>query len=284
MHRQGVTERAYKYQGLGNDFLVLDRRRSSVDIDAARARWLCDRRRGVGADGVVVLCPSEQASARMIVHNADGSVAEMCGNALRCAVKYLADRSGEQSGRMRVDTDAGLLDCSMTYAGGEVSEVEVAMSPARLVAESLPSGRSGKPFVHEPLPGFDVKGTAVEMGPPHLVLFDTPLDLVCSLGPQLEGHPLFPRRTNVDFARIEHDGIAVTVWERGCGLTLACGTGGCATVAAAVYEKRVAPDSWVWITFPGGRLQVRVSEDLARVDMRGPATFVFEADIPSPPA
>src|SRR5262245_26792258 len=186
-------ERAYKYHGLGNDFILLDRRRSGVDIDAAHARWLCDRRRGVGADGVIVLCPSDRATARMIVHNADGSVAEMCGNALRCAVKHLAESSGERPVRMQLDTGAGLLGSAITYAGGEVAEVEVAMSPARLVAETLPSGRSGKPFVQEALPGFDVKGTAVEMGPPHLVLFDTPLELAPSLGPELERHPLFPR-------------------------------------------------------------------------------------------
>lgn len=271
----------FKYHGLGNDFLVLDRRAGGGDIDEALTRRLCDRHRGVGADGVLVLLPSHRAWAHMVVHNADGSVPEMCGNGLRCAVKYLVDHyKGKKPAAIPVETGAGVLQCAVTYGfDGKVAEVEVAMGPARLVAPSLPSSQTGRPFVQKPVEGYT--GTAVSMGNPHLVLFDAPLKEASRIGPTLERATGFPDRTNVEFAQVDGGEVTLVVWERGVGLTQACGTGACAAVAVAVHLGKLPAEQWVQVTLPGGKLAIRVAKGLAAVDLRGPAELVFETTVPS---
>ncbi|AGC46823.1 diaminopimelate epimerase [Myxococcus stipitatus DSM 14675] len=278
-----VRERIFKYQGLGNDFVVLDRRRSGVDIDAETSRWMCDRRLGIGADGVLALLPSEQGLARMVVHNADGSIAEMCGNGLRCAVKHLVDHSSEHPGRLDVETGAGVLTCVPGYGDGGVVAVDISMGPARLVAPNLPSGATGRPFLDSPLQGYpDLRASAVSMGNPHLVLLDRPLEDAATLGPELERHPAFKDRTNVEFVRVEQDGLTVVVWERGCGLTQACGTGACASAVAAVLAGRLPADTWLRVTLPGGDLGILVPADLSDIRLRGPVAFVFEGVVALP--
>jgi diaminopimelate epimerase len=275
-----VGERLFKYHGLGNDFVVLDRRPGGPDLGPAESVRLCDRRLGVGADGVLVLLPSPGAAARMVVHNADGSIAEMCGNGIRCAVKHLLDAPGDRPPSVDVDTGAGRLRCDATYGpDGRVSEVEVSMGPARLQAPNLPASA---PFIQREVPGAPgLRGTAVSMGNPHLVLFGRSPEEAGALGPALEGHPLFPERTNVEFVELRSPReVRLAVWERGVGLTRACGTGACATVAAGVVEKRLPAGEWITARLPGGPLQIRVAEDLSDVRMRGPATFVFEAQLP----
>ncbi|RKH19366.1 diaminopimelate epimerase [Corallococcus sp. CA047B] len=280
-----ARERIFKYHGLGNDFVVLDRRRTGVDITAEQSRWLCDRRRGIGADGVLALLPSTRGMARMVVHNADGSIAEMCGNGLRCAVKYLVDQSGEHPALLDVETGAGVLTCEPGYGDGGVVGVDISMGPARLVAANLPSGTTGQPFVAAPVPGHpDLRGTAVNMGNPHLVLLDQPLEDAERLGPGLERHPAFPDRTNVEFVRVDEDGLTVVVWERGCGLTQACGTGACASAVAAVLAKRLPGNAWLRVTLPGGDLRIRVPDDLSDIRLRGPVAFVFEGVVALPRA
>lgn len=279
-----TSEPFFKYHGLGNDFVILDRRVSGVDLDAAAARALCDRRRGIGADGVLVLLPSEGTLARMVVHNADGSVPEMCGNGLRCAVKYLIDHQPNRPGSVTVDTGAGPLICALTYEADALSEISIEMGPARLVAANLPSAK-GTPFVETPLEELpEGRGTAVSMGNPHLVFFDVPLERAAEVGPRLEHARGFPQRTNVELARLEADGIRVVVWERGCGLTDACGTGACATVAVAVLTGRAVADAWIPVRLPGGELRIRVAQDLSKVELRGGATFVFEGVVTVPGA
>ena len=273
------VERGFKYEGLGNDFVVLDRRASGEDVSAEASRALCDRRRGVGADGVLVLLPSVRAAARMVVHNADGSVAEMCGNGLRCVVKHLLDREPGRDA-LEVETGAGVLPARVRRAGAEVVEVEVELGPARLQAPQLPRGPAGGPFVSAPVPGVAWPGTAVSMGNPHLVLLGAPPEVVREHGPRLEHLPGFPERTNVEAVTRSSDGLRVSVWERGAGLTDACGTGAAAAVAAAVVARWVPPDVFVPVDLPGGRLQIRVSEDLQRTTLRGPARFVFSAELP----
>lgn len=274
---QAERERIFKYHGLGNDFVVLDRRRTGQDIDAETSRWMCDRRRGIGADGVLSMLPSARGVARMVVHNADGSIAEMCGNGLRCAVKYLVDQSGERPERIDVETGAGVLTCMPGYGDGGVTEVDISMGPARLVAPNLPSGTTGQPFLDAPVPGHaGLRGHAVSMGNPHLVLLGQPLEDAERLGPVLERHPGFPDRTNVEFTRVDADGLTVVVWERGCGLTQACGTGACAAATAAVLARKLPADTWLRVTLPGGDLRIRVPSDLSDIRLRGPVAFVFE--------
>ncbi len=279
-----MAERFFKYHGIGNDFVILDRRESGEDIDARAAVFLCDRRRGVGADGVLSLLPSTRGLARMVVHNADGSIAEMCGNGVRCAAKYLVDHSEKHPATINVETGAGLLTCKLEYANHAVATVEVSMGRARLFADNLPSAKQGRPFVDQALASFPgVKGTAISMGNPHLVLFDRPLEEAGTLGPQLERAAEFPDRTNVEFVKLNGQELEVVVWERGCGLTQACGTGACAAVAAAVQERRIPADQWTRVKLPGGELRIRTSADLSEVLLSGPATFVFEADAPALP-
>jgi diaminopimelate epimerase len=280
----GTPERAFKYHGLGNDFVILDRRASGEDVDALTAIALCDRRRGVGADGVLVLLPARDAEARMVVHNADGSVAEMCGNGVRCVVKHLVDRTGRRPEAIDVATGAGVLRCAVRYGPEGAREIQVAMGPARLVADNLPSRETGRAFIDEPISGHDgLRGTAVSLGNPHLVLTDAPLEEAARLGPVLERHPDFPDRTNVEFVAREGEGLRVVVWERGAGLTQACGTGACAAVAAWVKRGLLPADQWVPVALPGGKLDIRVSSDLSSCELRGPATFVFEAFVALPP-
>ncbi|MBM4380165.1 MAG: diaminopimelate epimerase [Deltaproteobacteria bacterium] len=266
-----------KYEGLGNDFLVVDRRESGLDVTADESRAWCDRRRGVGGDGVLALLPSPRAFARMVVHNADGSVAEMCGNGLRCAVKYLLDGVAGAPDRVAVETGAGVLECEARREAGRVVEVEVAMGPARLVAANLPSGDTGQPFVRAEVPGHaGVHGTAVNLGNPHLVLWNVPASRAAELGPVLEHHPAFRERTNVEFVARLGEGLDVTVWERGCGLTLACGTGACVAAVDAVLAGELPAGTWLPVRLPGGPLSIRVAADLSGVWMRGPVRHVFE--------
>jgi len=220
----------------------------------------------------------------MVVHNSDGSVAEMCGNGLRCAVKYLADREAPPPASLPVETGAGLLQCDIRYGPQGAQDIRVAMGPARLSAPHLPRGPDGGPFLDQPLPGHaPLRGWAVSMGNPHLVLWDVPLDQATVVGPKLEVHPLFPERTNVEFCQLEGSGLRIVVWERGSGLTQACGTGACAAAAVAVRSGRLPAQTWFPVQLPGGRLDLWVAPDLSSVLLQGPAQFVYEAqvDVPS---
>jgi diaminopimelate epimerase len=275
-----MGEAFFKYHGLGNDFVVLDRRASGSDIDSKQAISWCDRHRGIGADGVLVLLPSTQADARMVVHNADGSIAEMCGNGIRCAVKYLADLSAKAPEKIVVDTGAGPLECLVRSVAKGSTDVEVNMGPAKLVADNLPSAATNKPYVSVAQRDFpELVGTAVSMGNPHLVLWNAPHALARTVGPTLERADGFKDRTNVEFVQVHQDLLDVVVWERGSGLTQACGTGACAVAAAAVVLGHRSENEWMKVKLPGGVLDIRVHSRLARVDMRGPAEFVYRGEL-----
>ncbi|HEY4186342.1 MAG TPA: diaminopimelate epimerase [Polyangia bacterium] len=284
-----------KVQGLGNDFVVVDLRAGRVRDDVAAAiqapaavRAVCDRHFGVGADGILAILPGTGGDARMRVLNADGSEAEMCGNGIRCVAKvlYEADASLRRS-PLRIDTGAGLLECEISTAGGEVDSVAVQMGRPRFERGEIPMSPGGTArAVRTPI---DVEGrrfhfTAVSMGNPHAVIFidDPQADLRAlaeQYGPHLEHAPVFPNRTNVEFARLRGDEIDLVVWERGCAITLACGTGACATVAAAVVEERLQPGREITVNLPGGALFITVAPGLSGVRMRGPATTVFSAEL-----
>lgn len=210
----------------------------------------------------------------MVVHNADGSVAEMCGNGLRCVVKYLADRAeGPRPRALKVATGAGVLESEVEWGANGVETVTVAMGPARLEANILPLGG---PWVRREIEP-EIVATAVSMGNPHLVLLDVPPSEAARLGPGLEVHRLYPNRTNVEFVQPRAaGGFDVKVWERGVGLTLACGTGACAVVVAAALDGRADFDTWVPVQLPGGLLDIKVARDLSQVWLRGPVRAVFE--------
>jgi diaminopimelate epimerase len=271
----------HKYHGLGNDFVLLDRRLSGADVGEGLAVALCDRRRGVGADGVLVVLPSRTADVRLSIHNADGSLPEMCGNGLRCVVKHVlqAAAPGKREA-LAVETPAGVLLARALWHNGTLSEVEVDMGPARLVAPELPSGRSGTPWVAQPVPGTPFHGTAVSMGNPHLVLLDAPLEQASVWGSPLEVSVGFPQHTNVEFVARDADGLRVVVWERGVGLTQACGTGACASLVAATLAGWLTPETRHTVRLPGGALHVKLKKDFSQVVLRGPATYVFSADMP----
>jgi len=177
---------------------------------------------------------------------------------------------------LRVATGAGVLESEIEWGGQGVERVTVGMGPARLEAPILPQGG---PFVSKPIEG--LVGTAVSMGNPHLVLLDVPPSEAGTLGPSLEVHPWFPQRTNVEFVRPRAaGGLEVTVWERGVGLTLACGTGACAAVVASALEGRSPFDQWVPVQLPGGLLDIKVAANLTQVWLKGPVGFVFEGTVP----
>jgi diaminopimelate epimerase len=248
-----------KMEGLGNDFLLFDSRRSKHTFTAEQARDLCDRHRGPGADGVLTLLPSERAAARMRIQNADGSESEMCGNGLRCAALLLA---GEGQRALTLETKAGVHRCRVEADGSVwVEMVGVGEAHPRTVTAG----------------GTALSGFAVSVGNPHFVLFrSASAEEAAALGSALEHHPDFaPERTNVEFAERSPAGLRVRVWERGVGLTLACGTGAVAAVVAARAAALLIADQPVSVELPGGEVVVDVSADGRSTGLRGPARQVF---------
>ncbi len=257
-----------KWEGLGNDFLVVREGRELVT--PAVAQRLCDRHLGVGGDGVL-LTGLEGGRPFMRVRNADGSTPEMCGNGVRCVARYL--RAHELVGdAFELDTDAGVHLVRVLDGG----LVEVGMRPASLAPEDLPLTASA-PWIDEPIEvaGASLRVTAVCMGNPHAVTFDeVARDRV---GPALERDPRFPERVNAGFARVTGDGaIDLAVWERGVGWTQACGTGACAAAVAAVETGRATRGAPLAVRLPGGVLTIRVGAPGEPVWMTGPARHVFD--------
>jgi diaminopimelate epimerase len=279
-----------KYQGLGNDFLLLDLRDETLDgegllANPALVQRLCDRRFGVGADGVILALPARSgAELRMRIFNADGSEAEMCGNGIRCLARFLADRDGDGSGRRwEVETAAGPILPELQADG----QVRVDMGPPFLepdtVPTHLPKGPAGLP--QGQLRVLDTSWTvaAAGMGNPHVVV-PVPdvmaMDLE-ALGAALEVHPVFPARTNVHLVQvISPRHLLMRVWERGAGPTLACGTGACATLVAChllgLSEREARLD------LPGGPLDIAWEGDSNHVFMTGPAERVFDGQLAEP--
>jgi len=270
--------RFFKYEGLGNDFIVLEDLDGKAPKEPAFAvRW-CDRRFGIGADGILYVMKAEGADAYMKILNSDGSEAEMCGNGIRCVAKHLHDQGMVKGKEMTIDTLAGKKHVTCTLRQGKVTEVTVRMGAPALDCPWIPMKCQGR-FVEEELDvaGRKIRGTAVSMGNPHFVTFqELSAQEVEALGPLIERHPLFPKRTNVEFASLREGRIDVKVYERGAAWTLACGTGACATVVAAVLGGRAEAGRDVEVRLPGGSLWINVEEALSQVAMRGPATLVYQ--------
>lgn len=261
------TVRFEKWEGLGNDFLVVEGPPAWSD---AEVRAACDRRRGVGGDGVLFV--ERGASPRMVVRNADGSRPEMCGNGLRCVAAFLVGEGGSSSATLTVATDAGPRPCRIDTLGPGLAEVTIAMGPAR-----------SDGTLEVDFEGRHVSFARVDVGNPHAISF-APWDepLVDRLGPFVERLPA--GGTNVELCRHEPGArrIDVVVWERGVGRTLACGTGACAVAAAAAAEGRVPYDVEIEVTLPGGSLWIQVSRETRETQLRGPARRVFSGELRLP--
>lgn len=262
-----------KYEGLGNDFIVVD----DLDVTAEQAAALCDRHLGIGADGVLVVRAGGDAAPSMHVINADGSIPEMCGNGLRCVALHLA-RTGKLEGReVTVETAAGPHACRVLPDGRVAVQMTVpTLDPARIPV------RASAPLIDAAfeIDGATLRITAVSMGNPHAVTFDDVGDARHSLGPRIERDARFPERVNVGFARIDPSGaIDLSVWERGAGWTRACGTGACAAAVAAVTTGRARRDTPIEVRLPGGPLEIVVGREANPVQMTGPARHVFDGTI-----
>lgn len=269
-----------KMQGLGNDFIVVDCSMGDRPVDwTSLAPKLCDRHFGIGADGLLLILPSEVADFRMRIVNADGSEPEMCGNGLRCFAYYLHTYGLTDATKVKVETGAGLLEVELQMApDGQAQGVRVDMGAPRLTRGEIPmEGNPGERVIQQPLQVGDrtFLVTAVSMGNPHAVSFVERLDDAefAAYAPLLEAHPAFPNHANVEFVQVLNPGfLRVRVYERGVGATLACGTGACATLVAAVLNGRSQRKAQVEL--PGGILEVEWAED-DHVFMTGPAAVVF---------
>ena len=271
----------WKYNGIGNDFVLVDCINSDVEIDAERCKLVCDRNYGVGADGVIFLLPGEGTDVRMRVINSDGSEAEMCGNGIRCLAKHAYDKKIVHKKEFTVGTPAGVKTVKVFLDAGEAVTVKVDMGAPILEGRKIPIDLDGE-FIDRPFEvnGCKIKGNAVSMGNPHFVTFSELSDNeIRQLGPMIEKHPLFPRRTNVEFCRVKDGDIHITVYERGAGWTLACGTGACASATAAALNGLVPFDKPIDVRLPGGWLKITVEKGLGHVHMEGPAALVYEGSI-----
>ena len=265
--------------GIGNDFIIVDGFRQPLSDPAALARRLCARRFGVGADGLIVALPSAVADAKMRIFNSDGSEPEMCGNGIRCLGKFLFDHGICQNMPMTVETGAGVLALDGESENGRLARVTVDMGAPRFEPAEIPVAAGSNDIMLD-AGGRALRFFCVSMGNPHAVTFDLYPDdeAFARLGALLERHPVFPRRANIEFCRVNADGGAdVRVWERGAGPTLACGTGACAVLAAGasmgLLPRRAA------IRLPGGTLDINWADD-GRLFMTGAAETVFEGELP----
>jgi diaminopimelate epimerase len=273
-----------KMHGAGNDYIYVDCFRNPLPHDpASLSRAISDRHFGVGSDGLILICPSDKADARMRMLNADGSESEMCGNGIRCVAKYLYDHGLCRKPALTVETGRGVLTLELEVRGGIVHRVRVDMGEPILEAKQIPTTLPGNPPIDLPLTVADepLRVTCISMGNPHCVTFVEQLSdaLVLGRGPRLENHAAFPRRTNAEFARVNStDDVTVRVWERGSGETLACGTGACAVAVAGVLTGRTQRRMVAHL--PGGDLHLHWSESDNHVYMSGPAVEVFSGNWP----
>ena len=270
-----------KMNGLGNDFVVLDARARPLSISEEAARAIADRKSGIGCDQLIVIEPSPRADVRMRIWNSEGGEVESCGNASRCIAGLLFKETGRA--HVTIDTTGGLLDC--TPAGDGL--VTVDMGVPRFGWEDIPLsepfhntrgielqvGPIDAPLIHTP--------SVVNVGNPHCIFWVKDIDIIdlAKVGPMLEHHPLFPERANISLARVDaRDRITLNVWERGAGLTRACGTAACA--AAVAGARRRLTGRTVTVTLPGGNLSIEWRESDDHILMTGPVAYDFEGILP----
>jgi diaminopimelate epimerase len=283
--RQGIAAMKFtKMHGIGNDYVyvnMFDERPPANPSKLAIA--VSDRHFGVGSDGLILIGPSEMADARMRMFNADGSESEMCGNGVRCVAKYVHDHGIARKPRIRIETGRGVLTLDLEVVEGKARRVKVDMGAPILQASDIPTRLPGDPPVNAALEvgGQLLAVTAVSMGNPHAVVYvnDVASLPVETLGPLLEHLPAFPRRVNAHFVEVISPGeVRMRTWERGSGITLACGTGACAVCVAGVLTGKSSRT--ILAHLPGGDLELSWPDDASSVFMTGPATEVFSGDWP----
>lgn len=273
-----------KMHGVGNDFVLVNAFEQKLDnADLSElSRKMCDRRFGVGGDGLILVLPSRTAAFKMRMFNPDGSEAEMCGNGIRCFAKYVHDHKMTTESSMTVETLAGVKGLKLTSTARKLSRVRVDMGSPELRREMIPMKGTGAEdrVIKEPIKaaGKRFEATCLSMGNPHCVIFVDNIDTfpVDKTGPEIEHHRLFPQRTNVPFVQVlSRSEIRVRVWERGAGETLACGTGACAAAVASALNDYTGRK--VHVHLSGGDLEIEWTGD-NRVLMDGPAEEVFAGD------
>lgn len=271
-----------KMQGIGNDYVYVDCFEETVANPSEAAVKVSDRHFGIGSDGLVLIMPSEREDFRMRMFNADGSEAEMCGNAIRCVGKYVYDNGLTEQDTISVETLAGTKILKMDTENGEVKTVRVDMGEPILEPEEIPVIYGKERFVNEEV---EVDGqvyslTCVSMGNPHAVMYMKEIDdlKIEEIGPKFEHHTIFPRRTNTEFVEVlDRKTLKMRVWERGAGETLACGTGACAVLVASVLNGLCERKAVVKLL--GGDLSIEWNAEDNHVYMTGPATKVFDGVI-----
>lgn len=268
-----------KMHGLGNDYVCINCFRERVEDPPGFARTLCDRHYGIGADGLILICPSKVSDFKMEIYNSDGSVAGMCGNGIRCLGKYVYDYRLTGKETLSIETKSGIRNMHLHIQDGKACGAMVDMGVPRLNAHSIPILSEKDLVINEPIEVQEknYRMTGISMGNPHAVIFLEEINGISleETGRELEFHPRFPERANIEFCHVTaRNRMEIRVWERGVGETLACGTGACAAVVASVLNDLT--DEEVIVKLLGGELSVRWDRKVNHVFLEGPAVKVFD--------
>lgn len=272
-----------KMHGLGNDYIYFNCTKQPVQNPEKLSVLLSDRHKGVGGDGIVLILNSEVADFKMRMFNADGSEGKMCGNATRCIGKYVYERGLTAKTDLTLETLSGIKKLHLCVQNGKVQSVTVDMGQAVLTPRDIPVRSEGESFIHQKITaaGQNWYASCVSMGNPHAVIFcedvlNLPLE---KIGPEFENHPLFPERINTEFVKqLNKTTLQMRVFERGSGETMACGTGACAVVVAAVLNGLCQKDEEITVQLLGGDLKIKWSSN-GTVYMTGTADFVFDGTL-----
>ena len=268
-----------KMHGLGNDYVCINCFRERVEDPSGFARTLCDRHYGIGADGLILICPSKVSDFKMEIYNSDGSVAGMCGNGIRCLGKYVYDYRLTGKETLSIETKSGIRNMHLHIQDGKACGAMVDMGVPRLNAHSIPILSEKDLVINDPIEvqKKNYRMTGISMGNPHAVIFTEEINGISleETGRELEFHPRFPERANIEFCHVTaRDRMEIRVWERGVGETLACGTGACAAVVASVLNDLT--DEEVIVKLLGGELSVRWDRKVNHVFLEGPAVKGFD--------
>lgn len=268
-----------KMHGLGNDYVCINCFRERVEDPPGFARTLCDRHYGIGADGLILICPSKVSDFKMEIYNSDGSVAGMCGNGIRCLGKYVYDYRLTGKETLSIETKSGIRNMYLHIQDGKACGAMVDMGVPRLNAHSIPILSEKDLVINDPIEVQEknYRMTGISMGNPHAVIFLEEINGISleETGRELEFHPRFPERANIEFCHVTaRNRMEIRVWERGVGETLACGTGACAAVVASVLNDLT--DEEVIVKLLGGELSVRWDRKVNHVFLEGPAVKVFD--------